>query len=124
MFRSSTALLALLSVVGLASFAPTYAAAPIPNPPADPVAAGLGGKDHWGDDESVSNALVSSHVLPASREHQPSLGSVPTQTTSRSAGLAVTAIISRPARPTDCQEAPPSSVLNRPFRCVPHHARP
>src|SRR5580693_7397927 len=33
MFRSSTALLALLSVVGLASFAPTYAAAPIPNPP-------------------------------------------------------------------------------------------
>src|SRR6202789_3911917 len=33
MFRSSTALLALLSVVGLATVVPTYAATPIPNPP-------------------------------------------------------------------------------------------
>jgi hypothetical protein len=34
----------------------------------------------------------------------------------QSAGLAVTAIINRPARPTDRQDVPPSSVLKRPFR--------
>src|ERR1700735_3870549 len=33
MFRSRTALIAFLSVVGLATVAPTYAAAPIPKPP-------------------------------------------------------------------------------------------
>ena len=33
MFRSSTALLAFLSLVGLATFDPAHAAAPIPNPP-------------------------------------------------------------------------------------------
>src|SRR5580692_6750987 len=33
MFRSRTALLAFLSVVGLATVVPTYAAAPIPKPP-------------------------------------------------------------------------------------------
>src|SRR4029453_3914536 len=77
---------------------------------------GLGGKDHSDDDESVSNLLVCSHVFPASPERHTSLGSVPTQTTSRAAGLELTAMIRRPARPTDCQDLPPSSLLKRPSR--------
>ena len=64
------------------------------------------------------------HVFPLSPERHTALGSVPAQTTSRSAGLALTAIISRPARPTDRQDLPPSSLLNTPSRWVPHHARP
>jgi hypothetical protein len=63
-------------------------------------------------------------TMKASSERHTALGSVPTQTTSRSVGLALTAMISGPARPTDCQDLPPSSVLNTPFRLVPHHARP
>src|SRR5262249_33125343 len=77
---------------------------------------GLGGKDHADDEDSVSNLLVGSHVVPASPERQTSLGSVPSQTTSRSTRLAVTAIINRPPRPTDCHDLPPSSLLNMPLR--------
>ena len=61
---------------------------------------------------------------PSVRRAHTSLGSVPTHTRSRSTGLAAMAMISRPARPTDRQDCPPSSVLNTPSRWVPHHARP
>jgi hypothetical protein len=39
------------------------------------------------DDDSVSNGLVYTHVIPASSERHTALGSVPTQTTSWSVGL-------------------------------------
>ena len=73
-----------------------------------------GGKDDPDDDVEPSNARLCSHVFPASPERHTSLGSVPTQTTSRSARLALTAIMSRPARPTDCQrqaDAPPKHAV-------------
>jgi hypothetical protein len=85
---------------------------------------GRGGNDQSGDEGSVSNRLVGTQVVPASAERHTSLGSVPTHTTSRSTGLATMAMISRPARPADRQDRPPSSLLNTPSRCVPHHARP
>jgi hypothetical protein len=75
---------------------------------------GLGGNDHSDDDGNVSNRLVGSQVVPALIERHTSLGSVPAQTTFRSTGLAVMVMISRPERPTDRQDRPPSSLLNTP----------
>jgi hypothetical protein len=68
---------------------------------------GGGGKDHSDEDDSVSKPLVCSQEFPASAERHTLLGSVPAQTTSRFAGLAATAIISRPASPIGCQDLPP-----------------
>src|SRR4029079_552711 len=85
---------------------------------------GLGGNDHSGEDGSVYSREVCCHAPPPFSDFHTSLGSVPTQTRSRCAGLTAIDMMLVPSRPTASHDAPASSLRNTPPRRVPHQARP